>query len=50
MFLLAHDAQGWQLLDATGRRCRGSEQLTMQFNKNSGCHVLMTEGIVVVHD
>jgi len=38
------------MLDATGR-CRGYKKLSVQLNKNMGCHLLMIEGIVAaVHD
>jgi len=55
VFTIAHG--GWfcwchlWLLDATGRRCGGCRQLTVQLNKKEGCLSLMAEsiGVVVVH-
>jgi hypothetical protein len=45
----AYDVKGWQLLGSI-EICGGSEQLTVQLNQKGDCHLLITEGVVAVHD
>jgi len=45
----AYDVKGWQLLGVI-EICGGSEQLTVQLNQKGDCHLLITEGVVAVHD